>query len=185
MILYHGTTKSSLDNILNNGWGDGQRVWECSDENLVYFHSLTLALDEFDGDSENAMSECITHAYHNAEFAAITQETDDNLYVIMVDIPDVYIQEDNTVNPSEYAVCVEFDDLNKYGKIVSIFVLEFNKYLLPFIARDVVPNNQFSMVLVPNELYEIYSVLPNNVCEGYYEYRYYMSRNILSIIPVS
>lgn len=168
VTLIHGTTKSSLDTIMVNGWGnrgDNAFIWLCSEDDYSYFWNCNkIQIDMTDkgmtGDLSSAKEVALYNAYESAAIASCVNETDDYLYAIVVEIDSQYVEDDDTVEADDFASCVTHSNLNTYGEIVEIRKMNFNRYLLPLIANSVWQKEQFNVVWLLDGLYETLQYLP-------------------------
>lgn len=143
--LFHGTTKQNFDLILQNGFRPECMVWNCSDDSVTYFHDLSKS-EEPEEEIECQRQRMITDAFSSAQIAAAVQGfSGSELIVLEVEIEDNYVNDDFSCENMAYrASCVNNEDLNEFGKIVSIHTRNnYNPSLRFFYIAGLVCDNDW------------------------------------------
>lgn len=182
--LFHGTTFEGGKNIPVNGYHSNSTIWDCSDDEKMYFYfPLTILNREFDLDEdeaeesewENAQFKCMDLAKESGQIAEAFSESPHNYScVIEFRFPDTdenmrevydYIEEDYSCPNMECANCIGIGIINKAIKekrceIVVHYFPFYSKlslfYLVPLVK------NQFleaSIEELPGEEYEALMLL--------------------------
>lgn len=153
--LYHGTTRENWESIQREGWlGDSHKtVWNCSMRE-IYFFDMSKADDLLESNilteskKQDLVDEfhniLINQTFEQAQIAAAVQDfKGTELLVLRFDIPDEFVNDDNSCINTEESSSVDIENM-KHSELTGIYVSgNYNPSLRLFYICGLMSDNEY------------------------------------------
>lgn len=149
----HGTSYESAMNILQNGFMDAAKIWDCSMPGIMYFRELP---SETEDNYEDSRSDAYFTAITNGQVAAAYNDSHDTRIGVVVltmsdELADDIVECDISCENANDCYQIDIDELNKYvnsGNItakIEIYANAYIPYIRPFYLLDSNSNKYMSI----------------------------------------
>ena len=144
MLLYHGTSFESYEQIKQEGFKPKSPTWNVSADDRTYFYTIDKMMSaECLDDEEEAQNMAITRAFESAQITAALQKSlADKIIVIEIEIDENTVEvcdDDSCKNMANIASYVLNDDLTT-DNIKRVFVADYSPFFALYHAASIYGN---------------------------------------------
>jgi hypothetical protein len=144
MLLYHGTSFESYEQIKREGFKPETPTWNVSEDDKTYFYTIDKMMSsECLDDEEEAQQMAITRAFESAQITAALQKSLANkIVVIEIEIDENKVDvcdDDSCQNMADIASYIYNSDLTT-SNIKHIFIADYSPFFALYHAASIYGN---------------------------------------------
>ena len=132
MRLYHGTSYENFISIMKNGFCKTDFVWNCSEDEKMYFFNTEKFQQEFEDDDfsdDDVKDRIIEEAFSSAKItASVLKSLAQKVIVLELEVPDKYIEDDDSCESMPTASQVDINDIG-IENITNVYYQDFSPHM--------------------------------------------------------
>jgi len=130
MKLYHGTSYENFISIMKNGFCKNEFVWNCSEDEKMYFYNTEKFQKEYeDDDVDSVQNRIVEEAFSSAKItASVLKSLAQKVIVLELEVPDKYIEDDDSCENMSTTSQVDIDYIG-IENITNVYYQDYSPFV--------------------------------------------------------